>query len=133
MQISREEEERLYRLDDTNQDQLMTISQQWKGSQCCSYMYACMHDHTYLIFYFLGQDHCAILETQIEALCRQLQLYDLSESEGGDIDQSEDHGKGAEDDEEGSDEGEGGSGGSGDDDDIAGDDEQYVGPWDCLV
>ena len=72
---------------------------------------------------FFGQDHCATLETQIKALRRQLQLYDLSESEVGDIDQSEDHGEEAKDDDAGDDEeGEDSEGGGGDDN-AAGDDE----------
>ena len=75
---------------------------------------------------YLGQDHCATLETQIEMMCRQLQLYDLSESEGGDIDHFEDRGEEAGDDDTGADEeGEDSEGSGGGDDDVAGDDEQY--------
>ena len=110
----------------------MIVSQQWRVSQSYSYMYACMHYQTHLISYFPRQDHCATLETQIEALHCQLQLYDLSESERGDADQSEDHEEGAEDDQEGNDDGEGGSDGSGDDDDIA-DNEQSACPQDCFT
>ena len=86
VQISREEGERLYRLDEANRDQLMTISQQWKVKQMwfldvCMYVWPCLPGPL-----FFGQDHCATLETQIEMLHHQIQLYDLSESEGGDVD-----------------------------------------------
>ena len=59
-------------------------------------------------------------------LRHQIQLYDLSESEGGDVDQSEDRGEEAEDGDAGDDdEGEDSDdGGGGDDDDAAGDDDE---------
>ena len=56
-------------------------------------------------------------------LRRQLQLYDLSESEGGDVDQSKDRGEEAEDDDAGDDEEGDDPEGSGGDDDATGDDE----------
>ena len=56
-------------------------------------------------------------------LRRQIQLYNLSESEGGDVGQFEDHGEEAKDDDAGDDEeGEDSEGGGGDDN-AAGDDE----------
>ena len=73
---------------------------------------------------FNGQDHCATLKTQIETLCHQIQLYDLSESEGGNVDQSEDHGEEADDDDVDDDaQGKGSEGGDGDGDDAAGDED----------
>ena len=63
------------------------------------------------------------METQIKTLRRQIQLYDLSESEVGDIDQSEDHGEEAEDDDEGANEEGEASDGSGSGDDATEDDE----------
>ena len=83
---------------------------------------------------YLGQDHCATLETLIMMMRHQIQLYDLSESEGGNVDRFEDHRDEAEDDDTGDDkEGEDSEDDDGDDnvtgdndaardDDAAGDD-----------
>ena len=101
----------------------MIVSQHWKVNQVL-FLYVCIYIWSRLPdTVFLEQDHCATLETQIEALRCQFQLYDLSESEGGDVDQSKDHGEEAEDDDVGADEEGEDSVGSSGDDDIAGDDE----------
>ena len=102
----------------------MTVSQQWKVKQML-FLDLCMYVWSFLPGpLFLGQDHCTILETQIEMLHRQIQLYDLSESKGGNVDQSEDHGEEVEDDDVAGDaKGKASEEGDGDDDAAAKDED----------